>query len=122
MNGLALGAFGLVPLFVRRGKHGFLPFAMLLAVMALTIAGAAWMASGRQWPGRWIPRLAAAVPVIFALEFLPSGLRLVRLQPEAYLVWLSCFFAFSAICMFALGTRLYGMRAVHGRPGGAVPA
>ena len=67
--------------------------------------------------------LAGAVSVGFALGFLAFVFRWIKLEPTSpSLLWIGSYFAFSAICMLALGLRLHSLRAViHPMVSGALP-
>ena len=109
LNGLALSAFGVASLFPPHGRVGFLPYALLFVIMAMSIGILALSAARglRQHVSeQWFFGLAGAVLVGFALGFLIFGFRWIRLEPLAYVLWMSSYFAFSAICKLGLGLRL----------------
>ncbi len=57
-------------------------------------------------PDRWLLAVAGAASIGFALGFFALGFRWLRLEPLAFLVWMSSYFGFNAICMLGLGPRL----------------
>jgi hypothetical protein len=112
LNGLALSAYGLTPLFWR-GPLSVDLFALLIVVMAMTI-GILALAIARTLPGhvadRWFFGVAGAVSFGFALAFLALVNRWIQLErrpfhPSAFL-WLCFYFGFSAICMLGLALRM----------------
>jgi uncharacterized membrane protein HdeD (DUF308 family) len=131
LNGLALGAYGLIPLFWR-GPLSFLVFARLLVVMAMTIgilalATARTLRRQRHFPDGWFFGLAGAVSVGFALALFALAFRWIQLEPRVFhssvFLWLGSYFALSAICMLGMGLRLHHLRAaIHGMAGSALPA
>jgi len=100
LSGLALSAYGLIPILVRNRSIRFLPFAILLAAMAIGV-GAVAVRSGGLLAG-----LGAAL-ILFAFPILALGFRWFRLvQPGSFFVWMSIYFALNAICMLGLGLQL----------------
>ncbi|HSB13530.1 MAG TPA: hypothetical protein VLE22_03675 [Bryobacteraceae bacterium] len=123
LNGLALSAFGLLCFWTDR-RLDFRTFALLLVVMAVSFgifALATALTLRHQVPDKWFLSLAGAASVGFALAFLALGFRWIELvQPESLFLWLSSYFAFSAICMLGLG--LISLRgATHRMAGSALP-
>jgi hypothetical protein len=113
-NGLALAAFGLLTILWSRGRHGFLPVALLFVVMAASLS---WLALrvapglGRRLADKWSLAAAGLVWLAFAAGFLAFGFGLVRFtQPGSYFIWMSSYFGFTAICMLAAGLRLNHLR------------
>jgi uncharacterized membrane protein HdeD (DUF308 family) len=109
LNGLALTAYGLISMFWR-GRLTFLPVALLFVVMALSIGAfalASLPAVRHQVFEKWAFSFGGAAEIGFAVAFLAFGLRWMRFeQPGSYFVWVSCFFALSAVCMLGIGLRL----------------
>jgi uncharacterized membrane protein HdeD (DUF308 family) len=111
VNGLALGALGLIQYDLMRFPISLLTIALLIILMATTM-GALELAVGRtlrpRSAGRWFTGLAGAASAGFALVFLVLGFRWVRLAPGSHadLLWLGAYFGFSAICMLWLAVRL----------------
>jgi hypothetical protein len=113
VNGLALSAYGLIPLFWR-GPLSFDFFALLLVVMAMAIgilALAIARTLRRYAADKWFFGLAGAGSVGFALAFLALVNRWIQLErrpfhPSVFL-WICLYFGFSAICMLGLALRLH---------------
>ncbi len=112
LNGLALSAYGLIPIFWT-GPLGFRLFALLLVVMAMSIGFlelAAARTLRRHVADKWVLRLAGAASVGFALVLFILGFRWIKLeQPESLFLWLGSYFGFSAICMLGLALRLHSL-------------
>ncbi|HTT62582.1 MAG TPA: hypothetical protein VMG35_12095 [Bryobacteraceae bacterium] len=115
LNGLALGALGLIQYALVRFRISFLTIALLIILMAVS-AGILDLVTARTlrrlrhaWDG-WLLGLAGAASVGFALAFMALGLRWLRIAPESHadLFWLGSYFGFSAICMLGLALRLRG--------------
>lgn len=92
LNGAALFAFGLVPLFVYNRRVSFLPFAMMLVVVAVSMGGLAIRKHSAGF------NFAATIAALFAVYFVVSGFGLIRLEPWAYFSSMTSFFLFSAAC------------------------
>jgi len=125
LNGLALGAFGVIGLSpIPRGRVSFLPIALLFVVMAVTIgvfALATARTLRRHLVDRWFLGVAGTAAAGFALGFLVFGFRWVRLEPTEYLLWMSSYFAFSALSMIGAALRLNSLRLGIHRIAGAPP-
>ena len=114
LNGLALSAYGLIPLFWR-GPLSFLLFARLLIVMAISI-GIFELLTTRSLPRQrhgadgWFLGLAGIASFGFALAFLALTLGWIQLESRALhaslFLWLVSYFGFSAFCMLAFALRL----------------
>jgi hypothetical protein len=112
LNGLALSAYGAIPLFWR-GPLGFNRIALLLMAMAMTIGilGLAMARTLRHSVGdEWFFGLAGAGSVGFALAFLAVANGWIQLEgrlfhPSVFL-WQCFYFGFCAICMLGLALRL----------------
>jgi len=114
LNGLALSAYGLIPL-VWRGPLGFVLFARLIVVMAVSIGilelvTARTLRRQRHVADEWFLSLAGAASFGFALAFLALVFGWIQLErrpfhPSVFL-WLCFYFAFSAIGMLWIGLRL----------------
>lgn len=105
LHGLALSAFGLIgvsPLI--RGPLGFRPVSLLFVLMAISVgAFALGAADGR------LASLCGAVSLAFACCFLAVGFGWVRLgPPPAYWIWMSSYFAFTALCMWSMAVHFHG--------------
>ena len=117
VNGLALGAYGLIPL-VWTGPLSLRPFfALLLVAMAVSIGILAWTSGGTlrgYVPDSWFLGLAGVASVGYALAFLALDFRWINLkQPGSFFLLLGSYFGFSAICMLGLGLRLNRRRFAH---------
>ena len=112
LNGVALSAYGLIPL-LRKGPLGFDRVALLLVVMAITVgilALAIARTLQRSIADEWFFGLAGAGSVGFALAFLALVNRWIQLErrpfhPSVFL-GLCSYFGFTAICMLGLALRL----------------
>ena len=110
MHGFALAAFGLIGLSpLVRGPLSFRPVSLLFVLMAASIAAFAWknaQALRPTAPGRSLLSAAAVISVCFALSFFAVGFNWVRLAaPYTYWIWMSSYFAFSAIFLLWLAAR-----------------
>jgi uncharacterized membrane protein HdeD (DUF308 family) len=114
LNGLALSAYGLIPLFWR-GPLSFLLFARLLIVMAISIGIFELLTTRslrRQRHGAdgWFLVLAGIASFGFASAFLALTLGWIQLESRplhaSNFLWLVSYFGFSAICMLAFALRL----------------
>ena len=115
LNGLALGAFGLIHFFVRF-RISFLTFALLIILMAMSIGIlelviARTLRRPRHVADGWFLALAGVVSVGFALAFFALGFRWIKIEPGSHadLLWLGSYFGFSAICMLGLALRLHSL-------------
>jgi uncharacterized membrane protein HdeD (DUF308 family) len=113
LNGLALSAYGLIPL-LWRGPLSFDFFALLLVVMAMTLgilALAIARTLRRHVADEWFFGLVGAGSVGFALAFLALVNRWIQLERRPFhplvFLWLGFYFGFSAICMLGLALRLH---------------
>lgn len=114
LNGLALGALGGVIQFgVARFPISFLTVALLIILMAMSMAvlelGVARTLhrQGLLLDG-WFLALAGVVSIGFAVLFLALGFRWIKIEPGSHtdLLWLGCYFGFSAISLLGLALRL----------------
>jgi uncharacterized membrane protein HdeD (DUF308 family) len=115
LNGLAFGAYGLIPLFWR-GSLSFLLLARLLVVMAMSIGileflTARTLRRQRHVADGWFFGLAGAASVSFALVFSALLFRWIQLEPRPFhpsvFLWLCSYFGFTAVCMLGLALRLH---------------
>ncbi|MGO9269693.1 MAG: hypothetical protein ACLQOO_05465 [Terriglobia bacterium] len=112
LNGLALSAYGLIPLIFWTRPLRFRLFALLLVVMAMSI-GILELATARtlrrQVADKCFLGLAGAASVGFALAFLCLGFRWIKLDPGSHssFLWIASYFGFSAFCMLGLALRLH---------------
>jgi uncharacterized membrane protein HdeD (DUF308 family) len=112
LNGLALGALGLIHGFVRF-SISFRTVALIIVVMALSIGLFEFVIArnlrrlGHVVDG-WFLGFAGAVSVGFALVFFALGFHWIEIKPGSHsdLFWLGAYFGFSAICMLGLALRL----------------
>jgi uncharacterized membrane protein HdeD (DUF308 family) len=120
LNGLALSAYGWMPLFWH-GPLSFGFFALLVVVMAMTfgiLALAIARTLRRRVADEWLSGLAGATSIGFALAFLALANDWIHLErrlvhPSAFL-WLCLYFGFSATCLLVLALRLRSRSAVEG--------
>jgi hypothetical protein len=116
LNGVALSAYGLIPL-LWKGPLSFNTLAILLVVMAVTagiLALAIAITLRRYVTDEWFFGMAGAGSVGFAVAFLALVNRWIQLESRAFhpsvFLWLGFFFGFSAICVSGLGVRLHSLR------------
>jgi hypothetical protein len=110
LNGLALGALGLVLNGVFGFRIRFSTIALLIMVMAMSLGVFEWEIARtvrRQVVDRWVLRLAGAASFGFAAAFCVLGFGWIKIEPGSYLDlrWMGAYFAFSAMCMLGLGLR-----------------
>jgi hypothetical protein len=101
LNGIALSVLGFVFVFWT-GPISFRTIALLIATLAIS-AGAYELAIARTVRRLWI--VAGIVSFSFAVAFVSfafSWIELIHGSPMATFIWIGSYFAFSAICMFAL--------------------
>jgi uncharacterized membrane protein HdeD (DUF308 family) len=118
LNGLALGALGLICIFWTNRRISFLTVALLIILMAMSIgilelATARTLRRQRHVADGWFVGLAGAASVGFALALFALGFRWIKMEPGSHsdLLWLGSYFGFSAICMLGLGLRLNSLPA-----------
>jgi hypothetical protein len=114
LNGLALGALGLIQYGLTRFRISFLTVALLIVVMAMSIGSlelvvARTLRHRRHFADAWFLALAGVASFGFAVTFLGLGLRWIKIEPGSHsdLLWLGSYFGFSAICMLGLALRLH---------------
>ena len=106
LHGFALSVFGLIAVSpLVRGPLNFRPVSLLFVVMAVSI-GTFAIAAARTLQHSWFWLIAGAVSIGFALSFFAVGFQLVRLEPQAFFVWMSSYFCFCAMFMLWLAFRL----------------
>jgi uncharacterized membrane protein HdeD (DUF308 family) len=116
LNGLAVGALGVIYYYlVRRYPTSLRTIALLIVVMAVSLGTLALIAARtlrRQShvADGWILGLAAVASAVFALVFLGLGFQWIKLGPGSRLelLWLGAYFGFSVLCMLGLALRLHG--------------
>jgi uncharacterized membrane protein HdeD (DUF308 family) len=120
LNGVAFSAYGLIPLFFWAQPLGFLLFARLLVVMAMSIGilvlvTARALRRQRLIADEWSFGLAGAASVGFAVGFLALIFGWIQLERRAFhpsvFLWLAAYFGFSALCMLWLAPRLRSLGA-----------
>lgn len=115
LNGLALGALGLINNWVFGLRISFRTIALLIVVMAMSIGilqlvTARILRRQRHVADEWFFGVAGVASVGFALAFLAFVFRWIKLDPGSpaqTLLWLGSYFGFSAICMLGLALRLH---------------
>lgn len=122
LNGLSLFALGVIYNWLTHYRISFRTIALLIILMAMSIGvleliTARTLRRQRQVTDGWFLGFAAVASVGFALTFFALGFRWIRIEPGSHLdlLWLGCYFGFSAICMLGLGLRLHSLRAVIDR-------
>jgi len=117
LNGLALSAYGLIPVIWRSAPLSFDIFALLVVVMAVAI-GILALAVARtlreHLADEWFFAVAGVGSVGFALAFLALVNRWIPLGRRAFhpsvFLWLCVYFGFSAVCVLGLSLRLHSLR------------
>jgi uncharacterized membrane protein HdeD (DUF308 family) len=114
LNGLALGALGLISYKLTHYRISFLTVALLIVLMAMSmgileLVTARTLRRQRHFADGWFLGLAGVASVGFALAFFALGFRWIKIEPGSHsdLLWLGSYFAFSAICMLGLALRLH---------------
>lgn len=113
LNGLALGALGLIQYGFTGYRISFLTVALLIILMAMSsgilelLLARTQRRQGHLADG-WLLALAGAASIGFAVVFLALGFRWIKLEPGSHLdlFWLGSYFGFSAIWLLALALRL----------------
>jgi hypothetical protein len=116
LNGLALGALGVIGVGGTRYSISLGTIALLFIVMALSTAileltmARTLRGQGRVADG-WLLSVAGAVSVGFALPFLILAFGWIRLGQGSHadLLWFGSYFGFSAVCMVGLALRLHSV-------------
>jgi uncharacterized membrane protein HdeD (DUF308 family) len=128
VNGLALGALGLICYKLTHYRISFLTIAFLIILMAMSIGilefvTARTLRRQRHVADGWFLSLAGVASVGFALLFLALGFRWIKIEPGSHsdLLWLGCYFGFSAVCMLALALRLHSLGPSQTVPWEALP-
>ena len=114
LNGLALGALGLLFTGIFGSRIGLRTIAMLLVVMALSIGVLEFITARilrrqRHVVDEWVLGLAGASSVGFASAFLALGFGWIKLGAGSNfdLLLIASFFGFTSICMMGLALRLH---------------
>jgi hypothetical protein len=123
LNGLALVALGLIFSTLFGSRIRFRTVAMLIILMAMSMALLELAAMRNLWRRRdvvdgWLLAIAGAGSLGFAVAFFALGFGWVKIQPGSFpdLLWLGSYFAFSALCILGTGLRLDALRAVIDSP------
>jgi uncharacterized membrane protein HdeD (DUF308 family) len=113
LNGLALGALGLIFNGLFGFEINFTTVALLIILMAMSIGileliTARTLRRQRHVADGWFLGLAGVASLGFALAFFALGFGWIKLEPgpAQTLHWLGAYFSFSAVCMLLLGLRL----------------
>jgi len=114
LNGLALGALGMIEYGFTGFSISFRTIALLIILMALSV-GILELVTARTVRRQhhvadgWFLGLAGIVSVVFALVFCALGFGWIKLGLGSHidLLWLGFYFGFSAICMLGLALRLH---------------
>jgi uncharacterized membrane protein HdeD (DUF308 family) len=118
LNGLALGALGLIFNGIFGFKISFRSVALLIILMAMSFAilelvTARTLRRQRHVVDGWFLGLAGVASVGFALAFLALVFGVIQLEgrpfhPSVFL-WLCSYFGFSAICMLGLALWMHSL-------------
>jgi len=116
LNGLALGALGLICYQLTHYQISFRTIALLFVVMSMS-AGifelliARVLRRQRHVADEWFLGLAGAASVGFALAFFALAFRWIKLDPGSHadFLWFGSYFGFSAICILGLALRLHSL-------------
>jgi hypothetical protein len=113
LHGLALGAFGAIAVSpLVRGPLSFRPVSLLFLAMAASLAAFALVTARTETRGtaeRRFLKAAGAALIGFAFSFIGVGFRFVRLEPQAFFVWMSSYFALCALFFLWLALRTAGV-------------
>jgi uncharacterized membrane protein HdeD (DUF308 family) len=128
LNGLALGALGLIFSGLFGHRIQFRTIALLLGVIAISIAIAQLLAarslgSLHHLADEWFFGVAGAASIGFGFVFFAYAFRSIKLEPGTHsdLLWFGCYFAFSAICMLGLALRVRRLDLPKSGPWEALP-
>jgi len=129
LNGLALGALGVIQYGLTRFRISFLTVALLIILMAMSagileLVVARTLRRQRHVADAWFLALAGAASFGFAVAFLALGLHWIKIEPGSHsdLLWLGAYFGFSAICMVGLALRLRSLGPFQSGQWEALPA
>ncbi len=112
LNGLACSALGVVFTFWATRRIAFRTIALLIVLMALSIAMYELATARTLRPhlaDKWLLDAAGVVAVGFALAFLALAFRQMNVErsPVVDFLWFGSYFGFSAICMLANSATVY---------------
>ena len=113
LNGLALGALGLVLSGIFGSVIRFRTFALLVILMAASsgifeLATARILRRQRHFAAGWVLGSAGVASLGFAVVFLALGSNWIKPNPGSpaqTLLWMGAYFGFSAVCLVGLGLR-----------------
>jgi uncharacterized membrane protein HdeD (DUF308 family) len=113
LNGLAIGALGLIQYAFVRFPISFLTIALLIVLMAMSfgifeLLTARTLRLQHHLADGWFLGAAGVASIGFALAFLGFGFRWIKIEfgSHAELMWLGFYFGFSAVCTLAIALRL----------------
>ena len=114
LNGVALGALGLILNGIVGFRISFRTIALLIIATAISIGvleliTARTLRLQRQLADGWFFGSAGLASLGFALAFFALGFRWIKPEPGSLLelFWLGAYFAFTAICTVGLAVRLH---------------
>jgi hypothetical protein len=128
LNGLALSAYGLIPLLFT-GPLGFRLFGLLIVAMAMSfgfLALAVARTTRHQHRGtdKWLGGVAGAASLGFAVAFLALATGKVQLERRPFhpslFLWLCLFFGFSAISILGMALRMRSLGPSESGPEGVL--
>ncbi|MGI9072822.1 MAG: hypothetical protein ACR2JB_16265 [Bryobacteraceae bacterium] len=129
LNGLTLGALGLIQYGFTRFRISFLTVALLIILLAMSIGILELVIARTLWRQRrvadgWFPALAAVASFGFAVAFFVLGFGWIKIEPGSHpdLLWLGSYFGFSAICKLGLALRLHSLGLSQSDQWEALPA
>jgi uncharacterized membrane protein HdeD (DUF308 family) len=116
LNGLTLGALGLIQYGFTRFRISFLTVALLIILMAISIGIleliiARTLRRQRHLADGWVLALTAVASFGFGVAFFVLGFGWIKIDPASHpdLLWLGSYFGFSAICKLGLALRLHSL-------------
>jgi uncharacterized membrane protein HdeD (DUF308 family) len=123
LNGVALGALGLILNGIVGFRISFRSIALLIIVTAISI-GVFELITGRtlrlqrHLADGWFFGSAGLASLGFALAFFALGFRWIKPRPGSLseLLWLGAYFAFTAICTLGLALRLHSQSGQRKAP------
>jgi len=122
LNGLALGALGLLFNGIVGFRISFRTVALLIVLMAMSIGILEFVTARSLWrpyhvADGWFLGLAGVGSLAFALAFFALGFGWIKIEPGSLsdLLWLGSYFGFDAICTLGLALRLHSQSG-QGQP------
>ncbi|HEY2015362.1 MAG TPA: hypothetical protein VGH38_17780 [Bryobacteraceae bacterium] len=114
LNGMAVGALGVILTEFTGSRISFRTIALLLVAMAASAGILELLTARVLWRQRratdgWLIGLGGAVSVVFGLAFFALAFGWIRLGPGSHpdLLWFGCYFGLSAVSMLGLAQRLH---------------